>query len=352
MISAARQFFERFQTLAGDQEKLAFLRGLISRQHEETEWLDFKGGLEGPGEESKPLRKNTIRKLWSENLSAFANTAGGVLILGIDARKNAEGIDVAQGERLVPEPIKLKQTLSDQLLTITDPPVPGVQIAAVADPDKDGHGFLVCLIPESQFKPHRATEKSLQRYFFRIGDSNSVPGTSLLRTMFFPQERSQIRMDLKPELAGFGKHRICVSAELHNEGPSSLEYPYLKFEIYADGLDRMSRFGTDQTHHSNWDHSGAGDSPDIGNYRGEVMLKSNLAVHPGENQYLFSMLFNCTNRESASVKLNAILYARNRSASCFRGTVSGVQIFDQHTVCVASTSPHDAQETQLDTTET
>lgn len=71
-ISAARQFFDDVFT---QEDPFAYLAAFVGSDPPtfETEWLDFKGHDEGD-----PLR------IWSEAVSGFANTAGGVLVWGLD----------------------------------------------------------------------------------------------------------------------------------------------------------------------------------------------------------------------------------------------------------------------------
>ena len=114
----------------------------------ETEWLDFKGG-------AASLEKGA-HKIWSESLSAFANTEGGVLLWGLDCRRDESGVDQVVGKSLVEEPDAFASKLRSMLSQMNSPPVAGVRIAAVRDPQRRDRGYVACYIPESGNKPHRA----------------------------------------------------------------------------------------------------------------------------------------------------------------------------------------------------
>ena len=174
-LSNARAFFDQ---ILSQTDRYAFLAGLVaSLPHTfETEWLDFKGN---------PQSKDVL-KIWSEAVSGFANTEGGVLIWGIDCRK-VENVDAASGLSLIPDPLALKSKLYTSINQTTDPPVHGIEVEVIEGPS--GQGFVVCFIPESTNKPHRSEHKTYKPYMIRCGDSSVIPSPSLLRSMFYPRDR-------------------------------------------------------------------------------------------------------------------------------------------------------------------
>jgi hypothetical protein len=147
-------------SLAGDlfarikEGGASFLKAMVNSKPPtfEEEWREFKGGFSGPSSKPQPLCDEKIQDLWSTTLSGFANTSGGVLVWGIDARATPspddpeKKVDAASGLRLVPNPDAFKSRLMELHQTATDPPVVGVQIESIKD--TAGDGFVVCLIPE------------------------------------------------------------------------------------------------------------------------------------------------------------------------------------------------------------
>ena len=175
----------------------------------ETEWLDFKSG--GASSEK------AAHKIWSESLSAFANTEGGVLLWGLDCRRDESGVDQVVGRSLVEEPDAFVSKLRSMLSQMNSPPVAGVHIESVPDPENRSRGFVVCYIPESGNKPHRA-ELAGRNYYLRIGDSSVVPPVSLLRSLFYPGSRTSFTLKARKSRSTGG-----LRFELLNTGTVSAE---------------------------------------------------------------------------------------------------------------------------------
>ena len=87
--SIARDFFLKITRDPDPVEAIKRLVGATPPEFE-TEWRDFKSGAQ--------INDEAAKKTWSKALAGFANTQGGVLIWGVDARKDqATGIDAACG---------------------------------------------------------------------------------------------------------------------------------------------------------------------------------------------------------------------------------------------------------------
>ena len=169
----------------------------------ETEWLDFKGA---------PRDDNDAKKIWSKALSGFANVTDGLIVWGIDARKTPpKDIDAACGLRLIRDTEQFESKLRDWIRDATNPPVMGVEYARYPGPD--GEGFLVCLVPESTYKPHRA-EWAERQYFIRVGDDFIPAEPGLLRMLFFPQKSCLIDVNVS-------MHYELVYPDWPHELPSS-----------------------------------------------------------------------------------------------------------------------------------
>ncbi len=182
-ISTARQFFD--DLVAGG---VPAIEALVTNSVHETEWLDFKSGEH---------LKDTA-ETWSEAISSFANNQGGVLIWGVDARKDkATGIDAASDVKPVPSPASLRSRLMELLRGAAEPPVIGVEVRDFSR--ADGAGFVVCLIPESDSKPHRAELLTNKPYKIRIADSFQHLSPSLLRNLFYPRASTSLQIDIFPD---------------------------------------------------------------------------------------------------------------------------------------------------------
>lgn len=189
--SIAKSFFWK---ITRDPDPVAAIKRLVGATPPEfeTEWRDFKGAAQISDQDEK--------KTWSKALAGFANTQGGVLIWGVDARKDqATEIDAACGLSLVKNPFALKSRLNELHHQATEPPVLDVEIEAYSIPGTD-KGFVICFIPESPFRPHRA-EHAERQYYIRVGDDFIVPCVSHLRNLFFPQSRCLLVPELKAHCA-------------------------------------------------------------------------------------------------------------------------------------------------------
>ena len=83
---------EYFKNISETADKAAFLRALIGSSPPtfEEAWLDFKGAAQ--------LSDAQLPKIWSKALGSMDNREGGILIWGIDARKDPQtGLD-AKGQ--------------------------------------------------------------------------------------------------------------------------------------------------------------------------------------------------------------------------------------------------------------
>ena len=155
----------------------------------EKEWLDFKG-CPSASQAATSIDDKGAKKIWSKALSGYANITDGLIIWGIDARKmKPRDIDAACGLRLIPDPPAFESKLRDWIRDATNPPVMGVEYLSVPGPD--GDGFVVCLIPESQHKPHRA-EAVDKHYYYRAGDDFLIAEPGLLRALFYPRARPRL----------------------------------------------------------------------------------------------------------------------------------------------------------------
>jgi hypothetical protein len=261
--SNARNFFNK---LTRDSNPSAAIQRLVNATPPvfENEWLDFKGAAQ--------INEAGIKNTWSEALAGFANTQGGVLIWGVDARKDqATGIDAASGLSLVKNPTAFKSRLNELHHQATEPPVLGVETEAYPFGGSDSEGFVICFVPESPFKPHRA-EYASRQYIIRAGDHFVVPSVSLLRSLFF----SQSRCHLVPKLT--------VSCTVEN-GNSSY-----RIEGFLDNLGSATAFDTFVIMHSsanglpnripNWDY----DHP-----RAPLNLSTKTPIHPRISTMFFGM---------------------------------------------------------------
>ena len=257
--SHARYLFDRFTGPDG----IAHIRALVGQTPRVTEdnWLEFKSGK---------VRDEDIRPLWSKALGSFANSGGGVLVWGIRAdRDGASGIDAVQEEAPVPDVERLVHKLKEWQPPATDAPVPGVVVQPMLLPGSAKEGFVVCLIPESNSKPHRSEfgKGDVKRFYMRIGDSTQECTVPILRQLFYPRHSPKLTVTLTLKNTGQAKnvaHAVngttdkvrLVGVKIANTGSSSVFDVHVRIrcdahEVYSDTPGQiLQEFGTVMTNAS------------------------------------------------------------------------------------------------------
>ena len=209
MATRAEAFFAR---LRDAEDRLAALKQLVTDKTAETEFFEFKGGR---------IDESTTKKYWSQALSGFANSEGGVLIFGIKTERivppeGGRGLDTATDVDLVPKPLQLIQLLKDIHLSATSDVVSGVDYFPVSDPSESGAGFVVCYVPEGKNKPYKAELDTSRNYFQRVSDNFVFLSHSLIRSLFYPKSLARFKLEIKIQQKG--------TAGLLNQTPIEVTY--------------------------------------------------------------------------------------------------------------------------------
>ena len=145
-----------------DQFDLGQIDDYLKRRQEEHLQLDFKTI------KSASLASADDRRNFAKSLSGFANSAGGIIVWGIDARRNDEGIDCAVAASEIKELPMLLSRLNEFTGQAVSPIVDGVRHRPIER--ALGIGFAATLVPESQSAPHMA-KLGEDRYYKRSGAS-------------------------------------------------------------------------------------------------------------------------------------------------------------------------------------
>lgn len=215
-----------FETLS-----LTDLQDFVERGQEENLHLDFKL-LKDASLSSGDDKRNLACAL-----SGFANSSGGLIVWGVDARKNSEGVDCAVELRPIPQVALLIGRLNALTGDGVDPSVAGVRHRAIET--VGGQGFAITLVPESDTGPHMA-KLAENRYYKRIGDGFYKMEHYDIADMFGQRK--------KPKLLVFyrvtGKHsQAQVHLGLRNDGRETARAPFFAFE--SDGPLQRSQYGLD-----------------------------------------------------------------------------------------------------------
>jgi hypothetical protein len=205
--SLSRRQFDEF-IAGGETAVIARLEGLIDAaapKRFEDQFLEFKAG-----------RATKVDDSWSRALSAFGNTDGGVIIWGIKTSK-AQGVDYASAIDKVPDPLAMKGELEKLLQHATDPLLSGVEIRAL--PTTGDPGFVVCFIPESTYKPHRAMRCQGQPYLGRFSHRTDTIPTAWLRRLFYPERTLRLTARLAIVASDDIESKWQINGFIVNRGP-------------------------------------------------------------------------------------------------------------------------------------
>jgi hypothetical protein len=184
------------------------------RQEREGYHLDFKGEFGNHPDKAK--------KELAKDISAFANTSGGYLIIGVDKNYKIVGVEKIIQNKSIDEWIN--QILSSNVephIFYFDP-----KVISVPDSEKV---ILVIHIPESTKKPHIVTERN--NYHIRINDSSKSANHNQIRDMFeFSKNRTDEfnnfleKRNLKDEESPeFGLNKNSI--KLYSEIPEKTGFP-------------------------------------------------------------------------------------------------------------------------------
>lgn len=217
----------------------AAIRRFVTEQQEENLHLDFKLVRD-------PTLNRDDRKTLAVALSGFANADGGLVVWGVDARPNEQGIDCAMDCAEI-KPLQLFiSNLNKFTSDAANPMVDGVLHRALHT--DAGRGFAVTLVPPSDAGPHMA-KLGEDRYYKRSGDSFRKMEHFDIEDMFGRRKRPALSISSKIYGSGRsgGPHgTVCtfrISIGIQNSGRGSAMAPYLAvrvsrpFEIDWYGID-------------------------------------------------------------------------------------------------------------------
>jgi hypothetical protein len=213
---------------------LAQIDAFIKDKQEENLHLEFKTI------EHAELSKND-KKIFAKALSGFANSSGGVVIWGVEARKNNEGIDCATTKQPISPLSMFISRLNELTGEFVDPLVDGVQHKKIQISEDEG--FAVTLVPASDSGPHMA-KGGEDRYYKRSGDS-------FYKMEHFDSEDMFGRRK-KPKLSLYTNIRekrenSQIIIGIINEGRGVAKAPYLAFSV--DHPFHVSPYGLTGSHY-------------------------------------------------------------------------------------------------------
>ncbi|MGE3332057.1 MAG: RNA-binding domain-containing protein [Rhodospirillaceae bacterium] len=221
-MDRARELFDRIV-----DGGVAELDRMIAEKVSEELYLDYKRtSNEGCG---KSLGQSD-QKNYSKAISGFANSAGGVIIWGMECRPDPDRGDVPSRKVPIENPERFKSLLESASAGLTFPAYGSARHECIIDPN--GGGYVVTLIPEGTTPPYQTIRES--RYYMRAG-SNFLPVPhAVLSGMFGRKPQPQMDfMFVRGHVTKDIKDRVSTSLGLVlvNFGRGIAEDVYLNVDL-------------------------------------------------------------------------------------------------------------------------
>lgn len=231
--SAAHALFEE---LRSDGE--AALTRWVGDRREEGVHLECKRSAPT----DKPGMARADIEQMAKTAAAFANSEGGVLIFGVDAR-NEGGLDCIQ--QLVPiEGLAAFARSADRVKSdLLAPAHPGVEVLAIPSARRADSGYLAVRIDQSERRPHRSLKDQI--YYRRSHDRTFPMEHSDLKDAMSRTAGAalEIAIDIADVIFADGvtaeasnSFNILVAISLENTGAAMARFPFLHLETSPGGV--------------------------------------------------------------------------------------------------------------------
>jgi len=193
-----------------------------------------------------------IKGYMSQALSGFANSDGGVFILGLSTKPAKGEPDQITRVKPFPDYDRVKSDMLHLVGQAVMPRVDDVLVDAVAG-SRPGLGYVKMLVPASDFGPHRAMLKPVgdREYWKRSGGGFYRMEHFDIADMFGRRRRPILRLDWRAARGNVRDqmHDWHLVLTLANEGRGLARFPMLEVElprelgIYEYGLDGNRNHG-------------------------------------------------------------------------------------------------------------
>jgi hypothetical protein len=297
------------QAIFDGLEKYSDIQKLLGRQ--EDIFLDFKE--RDPQWASPDKMADNEKRLLSKATSGFAHQEGGVLVWGIEARKDSNGVDQAKTLKPFKKVKQFKQSLQENIKFATEPIVDGIihRAVFVNDHEAGDEGFVVSYFPKSN-GVHRALNSTTADFYKRHGDSFTPLSTEDVRALFFRIRAPDLEFILKKDSAARTSPSTTVyprTVGLKNIGIGVARFisMYLGFANEA-GIWDIHWYDGDGG--QNFKIGKMVHAPDYEKRGQHFILNGDIPIYPGQSMMLFG--FSCVMAESVPLPLVKVrVYAEN-----------------------------------------
>lgn len=272
------------------------IKMLIGTQ--ENLFIDFKETRGINGRISDNDKKN-----FSKAASGFAHQEGGVIVWGIEARKDQDGVDQVINLKPIQDIKIFKQELDDYVKNATEPIVDGIvsRIIFANDNAESNKGFLVSYFPKS-YREHRAIYKESSGFYKRHGAGFSLLTTAEIKALFFRNLSPELKLEIKKK-DGDSALRLDFFVKNNGRGIGKFVALDLKFS-FAEGAKLPKIDWYDGEGHYDFKLGTLINSLQSANEK-YFVTNSNIVVYPGHELSLCRVFLTLDNN---AIVPNHILY--------------------------------------------
>lgn len=226
---------------------------LFQRLHDLTEIRHLVGTSEHLHLECKTWAgsENERQKALAKALCGFANADGGVLVVGLQTTTSPDKYtpDVIDATAPVPEALAVKSRIAGLVPELVEPPLAGVKVEAVREPQSAESGFVIVDVPPTDGPPCRSRKD--WRFYVRINSGTYLMEYFQIEDMFGKRHRPRLALCLEPEgyrLDGTHYYRP-ITIGIENSGRGVAKFPSLRFQrtpgfnLDNYGIDGNGHFG-------------------------------------------------------------------------------------------------------------
>lgn len=202
------------------------LQRLLAEKAQEDVDLEFKAK-----DSNRPALTDGDRRTIGKTLSAFANSAGGLLVFGADARPDDRKVD-----RLVRlSPIDDIDRVMSEVRAFSGhvllPRHDGIRVEAIPSLERRGSGYLAIYVERSERRPHMSKAPDDGRYYRRAGTNSFAMEHFDIEDAFsrsaVPQLELKVEMLQGIKMLSDGGWKVMIQVGIANVGEVLVRYPYV-----------------------------------------------------------------------------------------------------------------------------
>lgn len=250
----------------------------VADRRQESLTLDFKSGKMF----DQGRLTNDGRKVLGPALSAFANSAGGVLVIGVDARKNTDGVDCAQLLVPIGHVERALTDVSQAVGELLQPRHDGIEAHYIISDQQTGEGFIVVAVPRSDRRPHMSQPQ--RAYFKRAGTSNFQMEHYDVEDAFRRQTGPDLRLEYELlldqwDLGSGNSSKLMLTLACTNQGSGSARNIAIRYALQSGVGDSHAHIKQPDCHETTFRDAKT------------VAYPFEMVVHPGATRAIRQFFF-------------------------------------------------------------